>query len=184
MSYRRDLREMRFGRLIAIEPTPLRKDSKVVWKCQCDCGKECFVVARALTIGNTKSCGCLKRELLQAGLTKLEYGIANFNQLFGNYKRQAMKRGLSFNLTREEFYELTQKDCYYCGISPYQVQKRTDILWGDFIYNGVDRLNNTLGYEIDNVVPCCGKCNRAKMSLNEDEFLDLIKSIYINKFLI
>ena len=32
------------------------------WECQCDCGNLVFTTARQLVIGNTKSCGCLRRD--------------------------------------------------------------------------------------------------------------------------
>lgn len=59
---KRDLTNMRFGRLIALYDTGKRKNSKVVWKCICDCGTECEIVSTQLTSGKTQSCGCLQRE--------------------------------------------------------------------------------------------------------------------------
>lgn len=53
-----DLTNQRFGKLVALEPTSLRKKKSVVWRCLCDCGKETFVLANSLMSGNTKSCGC------------------------------------------------------------------------------------------------------------------------------
>jgi hypothetical protein len=61
----KDLTGQRFGRLIALEPTKKRTSyGSVVWCCLCDCGNECFVSAGALQKENTKSCGCLARNLL------------------------------------------------------------------------------------------------------------------------
>jgi hypothetical protein len=57
------LKGLRFGRLQAIAPTKVRKDGKIVWECQCDCGETVFVISKNLISGNTKSCGCLKRDL-------------------------------------------------------------------------------------------------------------------------
>lgn len=34
-----------------------------LWLCRCDCGKEVLVRSDSLRNGNTKSCGCLKRDL-------------------------------------------------------------------------------------------------------------------------
>ncbi|MGD7007637.1 hypothetical protein [Metabacillus sp. 84] len=52
----------RFGRLIVLNLVGSKK-GKSVWTCQCDCGKEITVTGVSLTIGETKSCGCLKRDL-------------------------------------------------------------------------------------------------------------------------
>ena len=58
-----DLAGQRFGKLTAVRPTDKRQEGSVVWECKCDCGNTSFVTAASLKSGNTKSCGCLKREL-------------------------------------------------------------------------------------------------------------------------
>lgn len=50
----------RFGKLIVLEQTNIRKNKNVVWKCQCDCGNITYVTTNSLTKGDTKSCGCIK----------------------------------------------------------------------------------------------------------------------------
>ena len=62
---RKDITGMRFGRLVAIEPSHISKYGKWVWKCKCDCGNECLALAATLLNGGTKSCGCLNREVLK-----------------------------------------------------------------------------------------------------------------------
>lgn len=57
-----DVTGLRFGRLIAIEPTDKRQRNSVVWRCQCDCGEIAEVNVTSLKSGGTRSCGCLKRE--------------------------------------------------------------------------------------------------------------------------
>ena len=56
----KDITNQRFGKLIAIEKTDLRKDGKVYWKCKCDCGNYCTASGKSLRNGNIQSCGCLK----------------------------------------------------------------------------------------------------------------------------
>lgn len=51
----------RFDRLIVMDCTK-RKEVH----CKCDCGKEVVVTASNLLRGNTKSCGCLNRDLVRA----------------------------------------------------------------------------------------------------------------------
>ena len=57
-----DLSQQKFGKLTPIAPLEERHNNKVVWRCICDCGTECQVLAASLTSGNTQSCGCLKKE--------------------------------------------------------------------------------------------------------------------------
>lgn len=45
-------------------------------------------------------------------------------------------------------------------------------------HNGIDRLNSSIGYEVDNCVPCCYICNRAKAQLDDKTFLNHITKIY------
>lgn len=58
----KNIRGVRFGRLVAIEPVGSNRHHKVLWRCLCDCGKEAIVVGSALRSGIVKSCGCLHRE--------------------------------------------------------------------------------------------------------------------------
>ena len=69
-----DLISKKFNYLTVLE----RKGSHVspsgtkcaLYLCRCDCGKEVIVQARNLRNGNTKSCGCMKSELVSKVLTK------------------------------------------------------------------------------------------------------------------
>jgi len=43
--------------------------------------------------------------------------------------------------------------------------------------DGLDRIDNTKGYVIDNVVPCCGHCNLMKRGMTVLEFKEHIQRI-------
>lgn len=71
-------------------------------------------------------------------------------------RKNAQKRELEVLLCREEFEQISILPCYYCeGILD------TDSGWGSHI----DRLDNNLGYTINNSVSCCGFCNKIKQDL-------------------
>jgi len=53
-----------FGRLVIVEYSGLKRGHRY-WECQCDCGEITTVSAKHLKSGNTKSCGCLRREMLR-----------------------------------------------------------------------------------------------------------------------
>lgn len=61
----RDITGMRFGKLVAIEPTKRRAEGTVVWRCRCDCGGETLASLHQLCSGYKKSCGCLSRPPLK-----------------------------------------------------------------------------------------------------------------------
>jgi hypothetical protein len=73
-------------------------------------------------------------------------------------------------LTDEDFNRLTAQDCFYCGVKPGTVQVSAGSL-GEFVYNGIDRKDNNLGYTVENSLPCCTICNYSKMDRTFDEFM-------------
>jgi len=90
-----------------------------------------------------------------------ENNLGSARTLLSNYKIKAKKRGLVWDLTEEKFLELTKMDCHYCGREPSQkVWSRNPK--NRYIYNGIDRVDNTKGYSSDNCVACCGDCNHIK----------------------
>lgn len=64
MSKHRELAGMRFGRLVATEYVGGSR-----WRCVCDCGNEVVVRTSCLTGGNTKSCGCFRRDFSRENAT-------------------------------------------------------------------------------------------------------------------
>lgn len=175
-----DLTGKKFHKLLVIRLSDTRnKQGKPQWVCKCDCGSEKKVVVTTnnLTAGNVKSCGCLRKN--QVKKHYLEEGVAAFNALFTQYKRRAKKNKLSFTLTKGEFLNITQQPCFYCGVLPKQRNKCPGYN-GDFIYNGIDRVDNKLGYTKENSVPCCGTCNMMKNTLPYNKFIEHIKKILNN----
>lgn len=157
--YSTNLVGKRFGKLLVLELVPSK--GRRFYRCLCDCGKQSTVRAAHLKGSKISSCGCMQ------GNKGLEYGDASFNSLYSTYIRGAKIRGLSFELSKEIFKILTQSDCYYCGVKPYLVVKRSRNN-GNYTYMGVDRVDNSSGYIDGNVVPCCIKCQRAKNSVSID----------------
>lgn len=64
-----DLTGQKFGRLTVIEYRGI-KNTFAQWLCKCDCGNSVEVIGRSLRTGNTRSCGCLCRELSTERLLK------------------------------------------------------------------------------------------------------------------
>ena len=70
---------------------------------------------------------------------------------------------------KKEFEEITFKPCFYCG--EYS---------GEYLgykYSGVDRIDSTVGYTFDNVVPCCTMCNKMKLDYNVEQWFEKMKQI-------
>jgi hypothetical protein len=63
----RNLIGSRFGKLVAQHDLG-SKGKRRMWRCFCDCGNTATVSSNALLRGNTKSCGCSRRESKRRGL--------------------------------------------------------------------------------------------------------------------
>ncbi len=72
-------------------------------------------------------------------------------------KSSANVRELSFKLSKDQARGLHKGKCVYCGKKPSQGRH--------YKFNGIDRLDNTKGYTVQNCVSCCRPCNRAKNSI-------------------
>jgi hypothetical protein len=160
----------KFGELIVIEYNGTL-DGVSWWKCLCSCGN--VVSVRGTHLKRKKdsisSCGCIEK------IKKIEKHIlAGIHNKYLQYKQSALKRNLSFELNEEQFKEITSKSCYYCNQIPKNKNK-------GYYYNGIDRKNNFLGYIIENVVPCCETCNRAKLQMTEQDFLSWIDRVYAHQ---
>lgn len=79
------------------------------------------------------------------------------------YKSVAKKKGNVFQITRDEFASILSKSCVYCG--------GTELI-------GIDRIDNRLGYTIENSAPCCKTCNYMKKNHTVGDFLAHIRSIF------
>ena len=146
------------------------KATKRCVDCTCSCGTTKQVKVSEIALGRAKSCGCLSRAVMESNISKCEAG---FRATLRVYKQSAKERGLDFSLSKDYFKELTQSDCTYCGQEPSQFQTR----FSEFKYNGIDRVDNLLGYVDGNCVPCCKLCNRMKDVMSVEDFKNHVKSI-------
>jgi hypothetical protein len=92
--------------------------------------------------------------------------------VFGVYVRTARKRGIDFNLELTDVANAVDRPCIYCGrigVNCWRSKRK---------YNGIDRVDNTRGYTIDNVVTACADCNRAKSDMGLDQFKSWIARVY------
>jgi hypothetical protein len=88
--------------------------------------------------------------------------------------RDAAKRGLSCTLPLEQYVSLIANNCYYCEC-PMPRSMGT----------GLDRIDNSKGYDMGNVLTCCGDCNLLRMhklTVKETKLLSMtLKAFRENK---
>ena len=161
----------RFSRLTVLSFSHHDKRWRRHYLVRCDCGNEKTVQGTLLRSGNTRSCGCLAKEA-KATKRKPDNG-GELTAVILGYKRHAARRGLSWNLEREHVRGVISMPCHYCG-STASNQKTTKNTIHPFKYNGIDRVDNAVGYEESNVVSCCFVCNRAKGDMSVEEFREWV----------
>ena len=147
----KDLTGQKFGRLIVLKDSGKRYNGNVIWECLCDCGKTCFVQSRNLRTGNTKSCGCLHKEI-----------ASNMCQSEVGEKSRAWKGGVSpirnLDMNRLEYKEwrtqVFERDTYIC-----QKCKQTG---GTLNAHHIEAYNNNPGLrtEIANGITLCKECHK------------------------
>jgi hypothetical protein len=164
-----DLIGRRFSKLTSIRMVGTKRyggHPQAQWLCKCECGNELIVLRCRLITGDITSCGCGKFGPKRG----YGFGEAALGELMNAYRRGAKDRGLAWDLTRSDFERLTSLDCHYCGAAPAAVL-RVSPTSGSYVFNGLDRVDNTLGYAAGNVVPCCKICNFAKRDMPYGDFL-------------
>lgn len=81
---------------------------------------------------------------------------------YKEYKHSAKRRGLVFPLTIKVFEDIIKELCHFCGTK---------------LAGGIDRKDNSQGYLIENCLPCCQYCNRAKYTRSYEEFKEWIDQL-------
>jgi hypothetical protein len=78
----------RFGRLVALEQAGRNKHGQVMWLCVCDCGNKVVLSTNVLARGHSRSCGCLKREMLRERSTTHGMSKTRIYQIYQAAKRR------------------------------------------------------------------------------------------------
>jgi hypothetical protein len=165
------------------------KRGKWYVECTCLCGTITIVQITHLISGTVKGCGCKASRILSE-----MPGLASYKAKHRAYIKNALDYGREFSLTLEEFISLITLNCYYCNEKPkfhnmylnkegkihkgYETKSNLAIEAANVYVNGIDRLDSTKGYSIENCVPCCWPCNNFKLGRNKEEFLEIIEKIY------
>lgn len=109
-----ELQGVRFHKLLVLEKIGRTKHSHVLWACLCNCGKKSNVTTQKLRSGNTKSCGCLKRE-------KMAFNVGSNNGLWTGDRvgLDGLHTWVKRRLTKPTFCEECKK------VPPYDLANRT-----------------------------------------------------------
>ena len=137
----------------------------------CECGRNIKSKAYYLSKHSGKCRSCIHKKL-------------PFFHVFTRLKGTANTEKHSIELTFEDFLKFTEiKTCHYCKTEipwqPYRYSKNNYTKGGGYF---LDRLNNNLGYSVENCVVCCTRCNIAKGNrFNYKEWYGMTKYFRDNK---
>lgn len=177
-----DLRGKRFGKLTVVDLAPQpegAESSKARWLCKCACGNEKVVRTDYLRSRRTKSCGCWSLEKKQTTGIRTLWG-----QVIAKHHYTATARQIESQLSDEQVIAICSRDCHYCGCAP----NKRKVLAGQndgsiyLCYHGMDRIDSSLSYTVENVVTCCSRCNFAKGTMGYAEFKEWISRVYRHMF--
>ena len=128
---------------------------------KCQCGK-------LKTRGSVHCMGCYS--------LRLSTGESAFNAVWNDYIQQSRRRNLKWYFIKRDARKLFESPCFYCGASPNTV-KTIPKGQGSFVFNGIDRVDNSLGYTPENCVACWRVCNFMKQDMSVEDFLIHIRKI-------
>lgn len=138
-----------------------KSNGGAIWLCRCNCGIEMEVLARSMLSGASKGC--------------VSCGTYDRSECIGTMslcKEIWRGRYSDGDLTVEEFFTLSQQDCFYSGAKPSNKRShRNPEYCKPFIYNGLDKIDSNGKHTKDNVVPCCWPCNEWRANWTQEEFL-------------
>ena len=83
--------------------------------------------------------------------------------LLKDSRKSDKKKGYSNTLTLEHIQEALHQDCTYCG-------DNTTLMT-------LDRIDNTIGHTIDNVLPCCYRCNNIRGNMPYAAWIEIVPAV-------
>lgn len=175
-----DLQGHRFGRLKVRRFLEMRRHT-AYWECVCKCGAKTIVRGTHLRCGQTRSCGCLNREISKSVAARMKYKHGGASDIKGRHALHARwrnmrarcnnPRGQTYHryggrgikvCARWDDFELFVKDV---GMPPEHPSDQYKRYWS------LDRIDNDGNYEPGNVrwaTPKQQACNKTKHDLSGD----------------
>lgn len=155
------------------------KGGRSFWSVRCDCGNEFVMAGKTLRNRAHNECVCWARP--KTFKTSQPRAMSDEESAlrcaYRELKHSAKIRGYECTLTLDEFKSVVTSDCAICGAKPHREVRARTSTGGSILLNGVDRVDNSIGYLPDNVQACCWACNRMRGTLSIKEFMNHILKI-------
>jgi predicted nucleic acid-binding Zn-ribbon protein len=135
-----------------------------VWELQCDCGNIYKTSSSNLLSGTTSSCGCIKTTFHNSCHKK------TLTIYYKTIKSDAIRRGITFQVEKDELEKLIIKQEYKCSLSGTPISFDTGTA-------SLDRINNDKSYSIDNLQWVHRSINFMKNTMNQSVFIDMCNKV-------
>jgi hypothetical protein len=179
-----DLTGQKFNKLTLVKYIGQNNQKCFIYEAKCDCGNFIRAEGNDIKSNRIKSCGCLKTIKAMKKCLENPY-LMMIKNTYSDYRIKARQRNYNFDITLEYFSEKIKEKCYYCNSEPKNIKKPSKRRkWKEnqvvLAYNGLDRVDNTKGYTVENTVSCCSMCNIAKSKTDVNVFYQWVNDVYIN----
>lgn len=157
--------------------------NKLEYEITCSCGN-IRNVRKNLFKSSIKGVGRKINDSCKDCCKQLQKNSKTDLDLFNHYlkiiklKAASRKNGIHFEIEEPILYKLIKSNCIYCNEIPknnFTIKHKSGNLF--FTYQGLDRIDSSKTYTLDNVVPCCKRCNKAKGEDSLESFLT-----WLNRF--
>lgn len=137
----RDLTGQQFGQLVVVGLGTTIGRSRY-WQCQCDCGKALSVRGNALTTGNTRSCGCGRRD-----------AMAKVGAMHGTHRLSRTREYHSWKTAKYRCYNPSSNKFKYYGALGVKMRDRWLRSFETFL---ADMGSRPVGTSLDRYPDNCG----------------------------
>lgn len=160
----------RFGKLVMIaRVAPGGKGKGAIWAAHCDCGNVVEREGKTIAAGRLKSCGNCRKQLgkqLNVG-PRASRETAFHRKKYVGAVRKAAREGIKWDLTPEQYSEITNNKCSMCGTPPDK-------------YTSVVSYDPAQGYTPSVCRSICTTCKHLVGTNNPVLFLQQVVTIYRN----
>jgi hypothetical protein len=149
-----DLTGKRFGRLTVLWPAGRGRRRQIYWAVQCDCGEVRALRSWELHSGNTRSCGCLLRELaaIRLRLQATTHGHRRMRLSTPEYNSWVSAKVRCFCSTNKSYHNWGGRGITMCDRWRDSFEAfLTDMGPRPAPGYSIDRIDNNGGYEPGNV---------------------------------
>jgi hypothetical protein len=145
------------------------KRHQSLWLCQCECGALATVASYSIRSGDSKNCKrCSGKKFKPAHI---------IDPVFEHVKRDATKRGLPFEISKQYAYGVLQKQKERCALTGIPLHISEHFTNRRSSTASLDRIDSSKGYVPGNIQWLHKEINQLKWKFPQTKFIELCKIV-------